>query len=63
MQNLINENDKHKCGVRQICAWRAIWGQKKMSEYLAKNSFSYEFLNDVKDQWMKGNRGTYGEWL
>jgi hypothetical protein len=33
-----------------------------MAEYLAKHSFSYQFLNDVKDQWMKGNRGTYGEW-
>jgi len=62
MQNLINENEIYRCGVRQICAWRVIWGQKKMSKYLAKHGFSYQFLSDVKEQWAKGNRGQYGEW-
>jgi hypothetical protein len=62
MQNLISEKEKHRCAVRQICAWRVIWGQKKMAEYLAKHGFSYQFLSDVKEQWAKGNRGQYGEW-
>ena len=64
MQNLINENEieRHRCAVRQICAWRVIWGQKKMNEYLSKHQFGYDFLSDVKEQWMRGNRGNKGEW-
>jgi hypothetical protein len=56
-------DEKHRCGVRQILAWRAEWGKEKMDKYLQEHRFSYDFLQDVKEQWMKGNRGNKGEWL
>jgi hypothetical protein len=33
-----------------------------MNEYLSKHQFGYDFLSDVKEQWMRGNRGNKGEW-
>jgi hypothetical protein len=43
--------------------WRVVWGKEKMDKYLQEHRFSYDFLQDVKEQWMKGNRGNKGEWL
>jgi hypothetical protein len=64
MQNLTNENEikKYQCGIRQICAWRLVWGKEKMAEYLNKHKFSQQFLKDVKTQWERGNRGQTGDW-
>jgi hypothetical protein len=60
----LNEQEhKHRCGVRQLCQWRAEWGLAKFREYLSKYKLDSQLLKDFADQWKKGNKGNKGEWL
>jgi hypothetical protein len=45
-----------------MITWRVEWGKDKMDKYIAEHHFDQQFLDDVVDQWMKGNRGNKGEW-
>jgi hypothetical protein len=45
-----------------MLAWRVEWGKVKMDKYIAEHQFDKQFLNDVAEQWMKGNRGMTGDW-
>lgn len=64
MQNLTNENKtyRYRCAVRQILLWRVQWGKVQMEKYIAEHHFDKQFLSDVNNQWMKGNRGMKGDW-
>jgi hypothetical protein len=60
----LNEQEhKHRCGVRQLCKWRAEWGLAKFREYLSKYKLDSNSLKDFADQWKKGNKGNKGEWI
>jgi len=54
---------RYQCAVRQLIIWRNEWGLKKFKEYVNKHKNLYTYLDDMADQWKKGNRGKYGEWL
>jgi hypothetical protein len=60
----LNEQEhKYRCGVRQLCKWRAEWGLAKFREYLSKYKLDSQLLRDFADQWKKGNKGNKGEWI
>lgn len=57
------QKHKHRCAVRQLIMWRRKWGLKAFREYMHKHKLDWQLVRDFEEQWMKGNRGTYGEWL
>jgi hypothetical protein len=54
---------KHQCAVRQLCKWRSQWGLAKFREYLSKYQIDSNLLIGFADQWKKGNKGNWGEWI
>ena len=57
------DETKHRCGVRYLLHLRHKKGLSWFREYISKYSFSSEVLNDVFDQWKKGNKGEWNYWL
>lgn len=57
------DETRFRSGVRQLCKWRHEWGIHKFREYLSNHKLDSELLNAYADQWKKGNRGTWGEWI
>jgi len=54
---------RFRCGVRQLCKWRSEWGLAKFREYLSNHKLDSQLLNAFADQWKKGNKGNWGEWI
>ena len=55
-----NEEYRHQCEVRQHLKWRVEKGLAWYREYISTYGFGgrkAKLLNDVADQWKKGNRG------
>jgi len=51
-----------RSAVRQLCKWRAVWGLAKFRKYLSDKNLDTNLLLDFQDQWLKGNKGEYGDW-
>jgi hypothetical protein len=58
----LNEH-KYRSAVRLLCYWRATWGLAKFREYLSKYQIDSNLLIGFADQWKKGNKGNWGEWI
>ena len=59
-QNTKSEIYRHECEVRQHLKWRAEKGLAWYRNYISTHFFGGRktlLLNDVADQWKKGNRG------
>jgi len=54
---------QYQCAVRQLCKWRSQWGLAKFREYLSKYQLDSNLLIGFADQWKKGNKGNWGEWI
>jgi hypothetical protein len=54
---------RFRAGVRQLCKWRSEWGLAKFREYLSNHKLDSNLLNSFADQWKKGNKGNWGEWI
>ena len=60
-----DEEHRHRCEVRQLLKWRAEKGLQWFREYISTYGFGgrkAKLLNDVAEQWKRGNRGEKGTW-
>ena len=54
---------KHKCAVRYLLHLRHKKGLAWFRGYISEKNFSQALLNDYYDQYSKGNRGKWGDWV
>lgn len=60
-----DEEYRHQCEVRQLLKWRTERGITWFRKYISDNGFGgrkTKLLDDVADQWKKGNRGQKDDW-
>lgn len=61
------EEERHRCEVRHVLKIR-VNDRQKMLDYLAevkkeRGEVAYKKLEqDCREQWNRGNKGTYGDW-
>ena len=64
-EDLSDEEQRHRCEIRQLLAWRKEWGLQRFQRYLQTAGFDSrraKLREDIADQWSKGNRGEKGLW-
>jgi hypothetical protein len=63
-----HDDDRHRCEVRQVLAWRVQHGLQWVREWLAgvgkaRGEPAAKRLRDAcREQWAAGNRGDPGDW-
>lgn len=64
-KDLNYEEERHRCEVRQLLAWRKEWGLQRFQGYIQNPRFDSrrpELYRDFAEQWKRGNRGEKGDW-
>ena len=64
-EELSDEEERHRCEVRQLLAWRKEWGLQRFQGYLQNPRFDSrraKLRKDIAYQWSKSNRGEWGRW-
>ena len=64
-EDLSDEEQRHRCEIRQLLAWRKEWGLQRFQRYLQTAGFDSrrpKLVRDFAEQWKRGNRGEKGRW-
>ncbi len=63
-----HDDDRHRCEVRQVLAWRVQHGLQWVRDWLAGveakrgRDAAEQLRSDCREQWAAGNRGDHGDW-